>query len=69
MPKLGGFELYSRIRSLDDKVKVCFLTAGEMFYKEIRQEAFHELDVNCFIGKPIANQDLVRRVKEVLELR
>jgi two-component system, OmpR family, response regulator ChvI len=69
MPKLGGFELYSRIRSLDDKVKVCFLTAGEMHYKEIRQEAFPELDVNCFIGMPIANQDLVRRVKEVLELR
>ena len=69
MPKLGGFELYSRIRSLDDKVKVCFLTAGEMYYKEIRQESFPELDVDCFIGKPIANQDLVRRVKEVLELR
>ena len=69
MPKLGGFELYSRIRSRDDKVKVCFLTAGEMYYKEIRQEAFPELDVNCFIGKPIANQDLVRRVKEVLEMR
>jgi response regulator RpfG family c-di-GMP phosphodiesterase len=69
MPKLGGIELYSRIRSLDGKVKVCFLTAGEMYYKEIRQEAFPELDVNCFIGKPIANPDLVRRVKEVLELR
>jgi response regulator RpfG family c-di-GMP phosphodiesterase len=40
-----------------------------MYYKEIRQEAFSELDVNRFIGKPIANQDLVRRVKEVLELR
>jgi CheY-like chemotaxis protein len=69
MPKLDGFELYSRIRSLDDRVKVCFLTAGEMYYKEIRQEAFPELDVNCFIGKPIANQDLVKRVKEVLELK
>ena len=68
MPKMDGFELYSRIRSLDDRVKVCFLTAGEMYYKEIRQEAFPELDINCFIRKPIANQDLMRRVKEVLEL-
>ena len=40
-----------------------------MYYKEIRQEAIPELDVNCFIGKPIANQDFVRRVKEVLELK
>ena len=69
MPKLDGFELYFRIRILDDKVKVCFLTAGEMYYKEFRQEAFPELDVNCFIGKPIANQDFVRLVKEVLELK
>jgi hypothetical protein len=24
-------------------------------HEEIRKEAFPELDVNCFIGKPIAN--------------
>jgi hypothetical protein len=40
-----------------------------MYYEEIRKEAFPELDVNCFIAKPIANQDLVRRVKEILELQ
>jgi hypothetical protein len=51
------------------RVKVCFLTAGEMYYKEIRKEAFPELDINCFIGKPIANQDLVGGVKDVLELK
>ena len=64
---LDGFELYYKIRRLDDRVKVCFLTASEMYYEEIRKEAF-PVDVNCFIAKPIANQDLVRRVKEVLEL-
>jgi len=51
------------------RVKVCFLTADEMYYKEIRKEAFPELDINCFIGKPIANQDLVGGVKDVLELK
>ncbi len=69
MPKMDGFELYHKIRRLDDRVKVCFLTASEMHYEEIRTEAFPELDVNCFIAKPIANEDLVRRVKEVLELQ
>ena len=39
-PKLGGFELYSRIRSLDDKVKVCFLTAGEMYCKKSDSKCF-----------------------------
>jgi hypothetical protein len=31
-----------------------------MYYEKIRKEAFPELDVNCFIAKPIANEDLVR---------
>ena len=69
MPKMDGFELYRRIRRLDDKVKVCFLTASQMYCDEIRKEVFPELGVNCFIAKPIANEDLVRRVKEVLELQ
>ncbi len=66
MPKMNGFELYHRIRKLDDKVKVCFLTAGEMYDEEIRKETFPELDTNCFIRKPIANQDLIQRVKDIL---
>jgi PleD family two-component response regulator len=66
MPKMNGFELYHKIRKLDDKVKVCFLTAGEMYDEEIRKESFPELDINCFIRKPIANQDLIQRVKDFL---
>jgi PleD family two-component response regulator len=66
MPKMNGFELYHEIRKLDDRVKVCFLTAGEMYDEEIRKESFPELDINCFIRKPIANQDLIQRVKDIL---
>lgn len=66
MPKMNGFELYYKIRKLDDKVKVCFLTAGEMYDEEIRKETFPELDTNRFIRKPIANQDLIQRVKDIL---
>jgi two-component SAPR family response regulator len=66
MPKMNGFELYYKIRKLDDKVKVCFMTAGEMYDEEIRMESFPELDTNCFIRKPIANQDLIKWVKDIL---
>jgi two-component SAPR family response regulator len=44
-----GFELYHKIRELDNRVKICFLTAGEMHCEEIRNEAFPGLDTNCFI--------------------
>ena len=30
MPELNGFALYQEIRRLDKKVKICFLTAGEV---------------------------------------
>ena len=46
--------------------KICFITAGEMYYEEIRNEAFPGLDTNCFIRKPIANEDLIQRVKDIL---
>ena len=68
LPKMNGFELYKKIRRLDEKVKVCFLTAGEMYYEEIRKEAFPELDSDCFKKKPISNEDLLKRVREVLNL-
>ena len=29
---MHGFELYREIRKIDSQVKVCFLTAGEMYY-------------------------------------
>ena len=70
MPNMNGFDFYDKIRKLDKKVKVCFLTAGVMYYESVRKEAFPELDArNCFIQKPIANEDLIRQIKEILELK
>jgi two-component system, OmpR family, response regulator ChvI len=69
MPKMNGFELYDKIRELDKKVKISFVTASEMFYEEIRKEAFPELDDTIrFIRKPIENLDLVKRLREILEI-
>jgi hypothetical protein len=44
-------------------------TGSEIFLKEFIKEALPELDPNCFIRKPIANEDLLKRVQEVLELK
>ena len=68
LPNMNGFELYSRIKRLDDKVKVCFITASELYYEEIRKEVYPELDTNCFTIKPISNEELIRRVKNTLGL-
>jgi len=34
---MDGFELYNKIREKDPKVKICFLTASEMYYEKFRQ--------------------------------
>ena len=67
---MNGFELYDKLRKLDSKVKICFMTTGsEIFLKEFIKEALPESDPNCFIRKPIANEDLLKRVQEALELK
>ena len=69
LPKMNGFELYKKIRKLDNKVKICFLTAGEMYYEEVRKQVFPELEANCFIRKPITNEDLIQKVKDILKIQ
>jgi two-component system, OmpR family, response regulator ChvI len=70
MPKMNGFELYDKIRELDKKVKISFITASELFYEEMRKEAFPEYDTTiCFIRKPIANPDLMKQIKQILNIK
>jgi DNA-binding response OmpR family regulator len=65
MPELNGFSLYREIKKLDRKVKVCFLTAGEM-YNELPSDIFSSLPANCFIRKPIENEELIARINEII---
>jgi CheY-like chemotaxis protein len=37
MPKIDGFQLYTKIREQDLKTKICFLTASEMYYEKFRK--------------------------------
>jgi CheY-like chemotaxis protein len=68
MPKMDGFRLYKEIRKKDKKVKVCFLTAGEMYYEEYRKHVFPEISADRIIRKPISNDDLVRKVNGYFEI-
>jgi two-component SAPR family response regulator len=37
MPKMNRFELYDNLRKIDDKAKVCFITAFEVYYKSLKE--------------------------------
>ena len=67
MPDMDGFELYKKIRMVDDKVKVCFMTAFDDYRQEFKK-SFPMLDeIKCFIRKPNAIEDLVNHVATMVE--
>jgi|SRR5437868_8570761 DNA-binding response OmpR family regulator len=69
MPKMCGIEFYQRMKEIDEKVKVCFITASEVYYYErIAKEIFPLLGVGRLIRKPIKIEDLVKNLKQELEL-
>ena len=59
MPEMNGFELYRRLRIIDNKVKVFFLASGRVNYAMVRKELSSESDSNYIIRKPIENEDLI----------
>jgi two-component system, OmpR family, response regulator ChvI len=66
MPKMDGFELYKKIKDIDKKIEVCFITAFEDYHEEFK-ESFPELDdAKYFIRKPKAIEDLVKHVATIL---
>jgi two-component system, OmpR family, response regulator ChvI len=37
MPKMNGFELYNKLHQIDEKAKICFITAFELYYDEFKR--------------------------------
>ena len=69
MPKMDGFQLYTKIREKDPKVKICFLTASEMFYEEFRNMRLNlgeKIGEEYFIQKPIKTEDLIEKINSVM---
>jgi len=69
MPEMDGFELYEEIRKIDNKVKVCFITAYEVNYQALRAvfpAATTTDDIGCFIRKPITLDDLIKHIEAEL---
>jgi CheY-like chemotaxis protein len=66
MPNMSGFELYNKIKEIDDKVKVCFITAYEEYYDEFKKQFPYLREIECYIRKPIGIEDLIRTVKSRL---
>jgi DNA-binding response OmpR family regulator len=67
MPEISGLDLCQKMKEIDSNVKICFLTASELFYEEYRRlDASPSLDKAYFIQKPCRSEDLINQLKEIL---
>jgi CheY-like chemotaxis protein len=53
MPVIDGFEFHERLKKIDPNLKVCFLTASEMYHEEFREEERRALNKDLFHQKPM----------------
>jgi DNA-binding response OmpR family regulator len=67
MPKMNGFELSKEIRMIDDRVKICFLIAGEIPNK-VRFNGSSYGQEDRFIKLPIENKDLLEHINRIIHL-
>ena len=70
MSEMDGFELRRQIKKTDKAVKICFLTASELYYEEFRRELgrenFTTLDKDRFLMKPIPNEGLIKEINMII---
>ena len=69
MPEMDGIELSQQIKKIDNAVKVCFLTASELYYEEFRKDlgvGEPTLDKDLFLRKPIQNEDLMKEITRII---
>jgi two-component system response regulator ChvI len=67
MPKINGFDLYQKMKEIDSNVKICFLTASELFHEKYRRiDAYPTVGKEKFIQKPFGSEELIRQLNGIL---
>ena len=68
MPVMNGLELYCQINKIDNKVKVCFISAFDVDYTALRDQ-YPSLELDCLVPKDIIRKPIeVRKLIERIEL-
>lgn len=68
MSKMNGFELYQQLKKKDSHLRVCFLTAVSEFrdYEQYKKDVSPKPHERYFLAKPASEDELRRRVSEML---
>jgi DNA-binding response OmpR family regulator len=70
MPDMDGFELYRKIKTIDEKIKICFLTSVYDFdyYRMLYPDIVNTIENNedCIIDKPVGTERLIKEINALL---
>ena len=74
MPGMDGFQLYQKLKALDNNIQVCFLTAAQDLsdYKKLYPdivEAIEKNEIKCFMDKPVGSEQLLKMVNRAFIIR
>ena len=67
MKGLDGFELYNKMRKMDDNIQICFISASKTFYEKYKR-LYPEIQKECFIQKPIKIKELADTIASILRI-
>jgi two-component SAPR family response regulator len=66
MPRITGLGLYKELRKIDNKIRVCFLSAISN-YQEF-SKYFPTINESQVIIKPVNNQTLIESINKIMSL-
>jgi two-component SAPR family response regulator len=66
MPRITGLGLYEELRKIDNKIRVCFLSAISN-YQEF-SKYFPTINESQVIIKPVNNQTLIESINKIMSL-
>lgn len=68
MPDIDGFSLYEKLKAINSKIKVTFMTAFDVAYLDMFQEKFPFLPEKAYIKKPLMIRSLVKLLRSELAI-
>jgi DNA-binding response OmpR family regulator len=71
MPAIDGFTLYKRVKIIDEKTKICFLTSVydlDYYYRTLYSNVEDTIKENrdCIIDKPVGTEQLIKEINKLL---
>jgi DNA-binding response OmpR family regulator len=67
MSEMNGFQLCRKLKGMDNKLKICFLSAADLlYYHETDPDIIRELGKGCFVLKPVDNEYFLEKIEEIL---